>query len=875
MSRDSKPVAGPPDDDHTRTLTEPGPALASSSSGALDGARFVPGTLLGGRYRIVGLLGRGGMGEVYRAEDLKLGEPVALKFLPAELTLDGAALARFHREVRVARQIAHPNVCRVFDIGEAGGLHFLSMEYIDGEDLSGLLNRIGRLSRDKAVELARQICAGLAAAHEAGVLHRDMKPANVMIDGRGRAKITDFGLAQVADELQGEAAFAGTPAYMAPEQIRAGEVSIATDLYALGLVLYEMFTGERPFSRRESHGETPVEEDGRELMARGGHGDRRPGGALRQLSPPSGDVAGLDPTVEAVILRCLEEEPPKRPASALEVSAALPGGDPLAAALAAGETPSPEMVAATASGSLSRRVAGALLVCCLAALAGVFALADHTTVLGLAKPEKPPAVLADRARSILAELGRPEPPADASHGLSYDFERLIPLFAPGTRAAWRRLPEERPTAFYFWYRESSSGALAEPTRERPHAVEPGTAALRLDTSGNLASLVQVPDRASSPDRAGSGEPDWRRLLEQAGIDAGSLQPAESEWQPPVYADRRRAWRGKPPGYSAPIRVEAAAVGEQIVFFEVRDAVAEGRGSTQFISVIFTIFSLLLVAGVALARRQLRQGRGDRAGASRLALAILAIVFLGSLLLGHHTLSLIGFRAMLRSLADSLFYAAVVWLLYIALEPYIRRYWPRSTVGWNRLLRGRVRDPVVGRDLLVGTAASTLLSLTATAETLVRFRLDLTPNLRAVPPYPSALLGWPEAFASVLSPLPVAVFAALGLVLAAAALRFWLRWRWLADAIFLGLCVALGWFFGSGVFQATLYGVGSWILILRVGLLSFIPWIAVQQRLLLNPLAGDLGAWYGFNTSLNLALIAALAVYAYRTSLGPQVQEKRL
>ncbi|MCP3956245.1 MAG: hypothetical protein GY719_00140, partial [bacterium] len=139
MSKDSKKAgqaAGEPDSDGTRTLTEPGPGsdvATPPSSGSLDGVRFVPGTLLAGRYRIVGLLGRGGMGEVYRAEDLKLGEPVALKFLPAELSLDGAALARFHREVRVARQIAHRNVCRVFDIGEAGGLHFLSMEYIDGE----------------------------------------------------------------------------------------------------------------------------------------------------------------------------------------------------------------------------------------------------------------------------------------------------------------------------------------------------------------------------------------------------------------------------------------------------------------------------------------------------------------------------------------------------------------------------------------------------------------------------------------------------------------------------------------------------------------------------------------------------------------------
>ena len=136
------------------------------SSAALDGAQFIPGTMLAGRYRIVGLLGRGGMGEVYRAEDLKLGQAVALKFLPREITDRTDRLARFHQEVRLARQVSHPNVCRVHDIAETDGQHFLSMEYIDGEDLASLLRRIGRLPSDKALELARQLCAGLAAAHD-------------------------------------------------------------------------------------------------------------------------------------------------------------------------------------------------------------------------------------------------------------------------------------------------------------------------------------------------------------------------------------------------------------------------------------------------------------------------------------------------------------------------------------------------------------------------------------------------------------------------------------------------------------------------------------------------------------------------------------
>src|SRR5271163_3210298 len=173
-------------------------AIAISSSGAdFDEGRFPPGTLLAERYRILGRLGKGGMGEVYRANDLRLGQTVALKFLPETTAQDPAILARFYNEVRIARQVTHPNVCRVFDIGDVEGQPFISMQFVDGENLASLLLRIGRLPPDKAVEMSRRLCAGLAAAHSQGVLHRDLKPANIMIDGRGQVLITDFGLAGI------------------------------------------------------------------------------------------------------------------------------------------------------------------------------------------------------------------------------------------------------------------------------------------------------------------------------------------------------------------------------------------------------------------------------------------------------------------------------------------------------------------------------------------------------------------------------------------------------------------------------------------------------------------------------------------------------
>ncbi len=208
----------------------PSSSVTSTPRPSSEIARFAPGQVLGDRYRIVALLGRGGMGEVYRADDLRLEESVALKFLPSTLAEDPDSLRRLQDEVRVTRQVTHANVCRVHDLVEAEGETCISMEYIDGEDLASLLRRIGRLPEDKGIEIARQLCAGLAAAHSRGVLHRDLKPANVMIDGRGRVKINDFGIAALVELATDPGSFAGTPIYMAPEVVRGEAATPRSDI---------------------------------------------------------------------------------------------------------------------------------------------------------------------------------------------------------------------------------------------------------------------------------------------------------------------------------------------------------------------------------------------------------------------------------------------------------------------------------------------------------------------------------------------------------------------------------------------------------------------------------------------------------------------
>jgi hypothetical protein len=272
-------LVGTPASARTELATPGGGWL--SASGSISHGRFGPGTVLDSRYRIVGMLGKGGMGEVYRADDLRLGQPVALKFLPEALATDARRLAQLHNEVRTARQVSHPNVCRVYDIGDVDGQLFLSMEYVDGEDLAASLRRVGRFPEDRALELARQICAGLAAAHANGVIHRDLKPANIMIDAAGRARIMDFGLAS-AESV--EDVRVGTPAYMAPEQLEGREVTVRSDIFALGLVLYELFTGRRVFTAATLADLVEAQAAGR-------------------ITPPTDLVKALDPAVERAILR--------------------------------------------------------------------------------------------------------------------------------------------------------------------------------------------------------------------------------------------------------------------------------------------------------------------------------------------------------------------------------------------------------------------------------------------------------------------------------------------------------------------------------------------------------------------------------------------
>jgi serine/threonine protein kinase/Tfp pilus assembly protein PilF len=213
------------------------------------------GTIFAGRYEIIEELGKGGMGRVYRVEDIKTREEIALKLIKPEFATDKKTIERFRNELTSARKITHKNVCRMYDLGEEKGLHFITMEYILGQDLKGLIRQTGQLTVSKAISIAKQICDGLTEAHNLGVVHRDLKPNNIMIDRGGNAKIMDFGIARAAKGkgITGSGVMIGTPQYMSPEQVGGKEVDQRSDIYSLGIILYEMLTTQLPFE-----GDTPL-----------------------------------------------------------------------------------------------------------------------------------------------------------------------------------------------------------------------------------------------------------------------------------------------------------------------------------------------------------------------------------------------------------------------------------------------------------------------------------------------------------------------------------------------------------------------------------------------------------------------------------------
>ncbi len=827
--------------------------------GRASAREFESGQMVAGRYRILGLLGTGGMGEVFRAHDLVLEQDVALKFLPAARAGDPEFMRRFVNEVRLARQISHPSVCRVHDIGEVDGRAYLSMEYIDGEDLASLLRRIGRLPAEKTFELAQQLCAGLAELHQAGLLHRDLKPANLMIDGQGRLKIADFGLAALRDELGVHEFGDGTPAYMAPEQLSGREVSERSDIYALGVVLYELLSGRHPH-------EATV-------------GPSAERGSIDRAVPVIAlgtRVSGLDDDTLEIIERCLEDAPSRRPGSVLEVAAALPGGDPIAAALRAGRAPSVDAVANVDTGvhmpgwaawSLAGFVFGVIALYC--------ALGPSLTWWGQASPHLAVAVLEDRARETLEVLGVEPPTGSSMQRLYYD-----PSYPASGAASRGRLPGSGPTPVLYEYR-ASPGTLARrgpaESRDDPAMTTPGEVRVTLDVRGRLRTFERVPT-ASDEDETTTIQDGWGPAFEAAGIS--QISPAEASHVPPRALDRQDAWMGLAQGVEGRVRVEVGSWRGQPVWFQADppwavEAGSDVRGGDASGSVGAAVSSVLLGAfllGLGLmARRLYQRGDVDVRGAVRVSAVLGTCVTISSLLtsaVGHGSAAATTFGA----LKEGALIAAVGLLGYVVVEPFGRRFTPGAMVAWVRLTRARWRDPLVGRDILVGAAFGSVWTLLLLLRLLT---VSSDPPLRTSL-YP--MMGLGPAVGTMIGAVWSGAFGVMQVYVMFLLIRWIVRRTNPAAVVFFGFWTALellrvvdaglstlDWVISMSV-AVCIAGILAY-LIARVGLLAVTSAQVVLNLVVSFPMTWDVSGWYGGATVLALLCLVAFVGGSLYVALG--------
>jgi Protein tyrosine and serine/threonine kinase len=660
---------------------------------------------------------------------------------------------------------------------------------------------------------------------------------------------------------------------MAPEQFAGRPASIKTDLYALGLILFEIFTGRRAFEAKTIADLKRAHDSG-------------------AIATPTSLVRDLDPAIERVILRCIERDPEKRPGSALSIAAALPGGNPLADALAAGETPSPDLLAAAAE-TEAMPVARALafVATFVMAIAIYAVLSPRATLAGLVPLAKPPAVLVDRAQQILASLGYREAPADEAFGFSSidDYLRWIAANNPNADR-WTTMKEIDGPAMVLWHRGSPREMLPMRmvltiTPTDPPATTTGMTSVMVDTRGRLQEFHAVPvqhDLETGPAPA----PRWAPVFEAAGLDLSAFHEAPPEWTPPHFADVRAAWVGPMPSKpDIQLRVEAAAYRGRVVSVYVLGPWARASRMTPVpqtavgtaLSAFGAVFWVtLLLAAAALARRHLRTNRADRRGAARLAIGYMIVEGVGWALGSHHSSNIaMETQAFFKMLALAAFNGGGLWVLYLAVEPYGRRFWPDGLLGWTRLFSGYVLDPRVGRDVLVGSALGGILLL-----------IDLFHHVG--PPLVGIPSGLPQlgfALNTLLSPAQVvlewmqqifnSLQSALIIVLAFVALRLLARRTWLAVAIGIVIvAVASSNTLAPGGSLAVdaVFAVLSISLItfaiFRFGLLVTVVMLLVDNIPSAIPFVAN-SSWASTPGYLSLALVAALCAFGFYAARAGQ------
>jgi hypothetical protein len=657
---------------------------------------------------------------------------------------------------------------------------------------------------------------------------------------------------------------------MAPEQLAGQEVSVRSDIYSLGLVLYEVFTGKRALAGKP---------------AGAGRGDRD-----RALGRPSSVVKDLDPIVERVILRCLESEPSARPATALSVAAALPGGDPLAAALAAGETPSPQMVAASGeTAGLRPRIALACLAAVLLGLMSVVYLGIRYSALEKMGLEQAPEVLRQKARDLIAQLGYEKHPMDSADGLYNNGDLLENIEKNDKpRPDWNKVLGGRPSLLQYWYRQSPRYMI--PTdfydlmltpgimqSDDPAEIVSGMVHVELDPQGRLIHLLAIPPEVESPASAAPAPFDWNLLFAAAGLEQSQFQSAQPIWNTLAGGDTRVAWTGMWPGTARSLRIEAASWRGKPVFFSLigdwtkpQRAKADERTTGEKVrSALGVVLLVSIVLGASfLARRNYLQGRGDRSGAARLAFAMLGLEMALWLCRSHLVPDLTTFFLFVLAVSTGLCVAGTTWVLYLALEPWVRRSWPQTIISWSRLLSGQVRDPVVGRDMLFGVILGVVWILVMQIRYIPMAHMGAAPGLYST----KYLIGGRQALGAWLYQAPSSIVAALEFFFLLLGLKVLLRKDWIAAVVFVAIFTGLS--SGSSYLAVQIptrmlvYGIAV-LIVYRFGLVPLAVAIFTVDMLFNVPFSADLSTWYMSTSIFALLSVVALAGWGFYHSLGGQ------
>jgi serine/threonine-protein kinase len=649
---------------------------------------------------------------------------------------------------------------------------------------------------------------------------------------------------------------------MAPEQLEGKAATVQSDLYALGRVIYEIFTGRR---------------------ARSGHTipDLRREHTT-DITTPSSVVRDIEPAVERIILSCLDSDPSRRPRSARQVFEALPGGDALAAAVAAGETPSPRLVASAGiEGTLSPAAAWGWVGAIVVLLACVLGITADWRIMSKIPFEKPPEVLEQNAIAI----GR-------AIGIAPERYRVRGFEAQGPYLAWlaehdrsqQRFEHLRtgPPAVVFTLRESATPLTTfsdntKASRDDPPLRE-GMATIEVDTNGRLFGLAAPPSRHTNAARA-----DWNKILRLAGFDAATLTKTSPRIVPPFFADERVAWDGFwPDDRAKPAHIEAAAAGGVPVFFKITgpwnddtSAVRHQPFATPSLAIFLTILlSSLTIVTIALAWRNARTRRGDRSGALRIAFAVFAIECCASLLAADHR-AVFGHERgiIIGTIRMALVWAVTFYFLYIALEPYVRRRWPERLIAWSRLIAGNIRDPLVGRDLLIGIAAGlahvTLASATSWVPSHFGWAAPVAPHSTNL----HTLLGVRFALSEIASASSGGIVMGLALVVLLVILAIVLRRRSFA-AVALYLLQITAYTFASGgnryIILSAIFIAAIWtVVIVRVGLLAIVTAQTIFAVAFTLPISVDFSARYLPSAIAPVIAIAILTAVAFRIAIGNQ------